>query len=215
MLGRRAQRTGHTHQLAAHRHSRRPRLRSRAGGVGTRRNGAEVADKHVHSLSLASMEPKRHNTRHAAARAAAAAFSSPSPSPPGSRSPQDPKSDMYESFQAWALKTYGDSAKTKTVTRRKYNRILKILKGEEQTSAENSKFRFWVKAKGFRIGPPHGHVSSTEQVLYIPCSKVPVSNFIFIFYCLYRYAFGGPFEGACMLRTGEGVDGTLFPRGVP
>lgn len=84
---------------------------------------------------------------------------------------------MYDAFQTWALKTYGDSAKTKTVTRRKYNRILKILKGEEQTSAENSKFRFWVKAKGFRIGPPHGHgVTNGEQVLYIPCSKIPVST---------------------------------------
>lgn len=126
---------------------------------------------------------RRHNTRHAAALAAAAVSGSDE-----SRTPSPDtmdKSEMYESFQAWALKTYGDSAKTKTVTRRKYNRILKILKGEELTNAENSKFRFWVKAKGFRVGPPAGHASSAkpgEQVLYIPCSKVPVS---FIFYCTY------------------------------
>ncbi|KAL1470745.1 hypothetical protein MTO96_024011 [Rhipicephalus appendiculatus] len=78
-------------------------------------------------------------------------------------------------------------AKTKTVTRKKYQRILKILKGEEQTSAENSKFRFWVKAKGFKMGLPPGHPqqsvhkaalaaaaakSPPEQLLFVPCSKV-------------------------------------------
>lgn len=96
---------------------------------------------------------------------------------------------MYEGFQAWALRTYGDSAKTKTVTRKKYQRILKILKGEEQTSAENSKFRFWVKAKGFKMGLPPGHPQQSvhkaalaaaaaktppEQLLFVPCSKVKV-----------------------------------------
>ncbi|KAH8031800.1 hypothetical protein HPB51_020918 [Rhipicephalus microplus] len=104
---------------------------------------------------------------------------------------------MYEGFQAWALRTYGDSAKTKTVTRKKYQRILKILKGEEQTSAENSKFRFWVKAKGFKMGLPPGHPQQSvhkaalaaaaaknppEQLLFVPCSKVK-SNFC----CITRY----------------------------
>ncbi|XP_064605935.1 nucleolar protein 4-like [Liolophura sinensis] len=59
---------------------------------------------------------------------------------------------MFQTFQSWALRNYGDSGKTKTVTRRKYERIIKILNGEEQSTAENSKFRFWVKAKGFRVG---------------------------------------------------------------
>ncbi|CAL1539609.1 unnamed protein product, partial [Lymnaea stagnalis] len=58
---------------------------------------------------------------------------------------------MYQTFQGWAIKNYGDSGKTKTVTRNKYHRIVRILTGEEQFSAENSKFRFWVKAKGFRL----------------------------------------------------------------
>ncbi|GIX79395.1 nucleolar protein 4 [Caerostris darwini] len=142
------------------------------------------------------MEKKRHNTRHAAALAAAAesftqssSSRSTTPSPSGHSSPASSpnmtssKTEMYESFQTWALKTYGDSAKTKTVTKKKYNRILKILRGEEQTNAENSKFRFWVKAKGFRIGPPAGYSSSaksSDQVLYIPCSKIPVSAKSFI-----------------------------------
>ncbi|RWS00435.1 Nucleolar protein 4-like protein, partial [Dinothrombium tinctorium] len=79
---------------------------------------------------------------------------------------------MYEAYQEWVSKTYGDSAKTKTVTRRKYNRIVKILKGEESTSIENSKFRFWVKAKGFKLGPvPNEANSCEEQVLFVPCTK--------------------------------------------
>lgn len=86
---------------------------------------------------------------------------------------------MYDAYQAWALKTYGDSAKTKTVTRRKYNRIMKILRGEESSSVENSKFRFWVKAKGFKIAPDISPDSSGEQVLYVPATKPGVSLLLF------------------------------------
>lgn len=90
---------------------------------------------------------------------------------------------MYEAYQEWASQTYGDSAKTKTVTKKKYNRIVKILKGEESSNVENSKFRFWVKAKGFKLGPvedgPHvndiGNNNLKEQVLYVPSCKVAVS----------------------------------------
>ena len=59
------------------------------------------------------------------------------------------RNELFETFQKWALKNYGDSGKTKTVTRRKHDRIVRVLTGEEHSSAENSKFRFWVKAKGF------------------------------------------------------------------
>lgn len=89
---------------------------------------------------------------------------------------------MYEAYQEWASRTYGDSAKTKTVTKKKYNRIVKILKGEESSNVENSKFRFWVKAKGFKLGPVEDGrhikdigISSKEQVLYVPSCKVAVS----------------------------------------
>lgn len=90
---------------------------------------------------------------------------------------------MYEAYQEWASRTYGDSAKTKTVTKKKYNRIVKILKGEESSNVENSKFRFWVKAKGFKLGPLEDtrHVNdvpssdSSEQVLYVPSCKLVVS----------------------------------------
>lgn len=55
---------------------------------------------------------------------------------------------IYELFQPWALKTYGDQAKTKTITLRKKARILKALEGKEHSRPDSSKFRFWVKTKG-------------------------------------------------------------------
>lgn len=69
----------------------------------------------------------------------------------------DPKLDLFTTYQPWVIQTYGDFAKTKTITLKKYHRILRTLKGEESTSADSSKFRFWVKAKGFLIGKPAGY----------------------------------------------------------
>lgn len=86
------------------------------------------------------------------------------------------KQEMYNTFQTWALQNYGDTGKTKTVTRKKYNRIVRILTGEEESSTENSKFRFWVKAKGFRLGPLNGHHGG-HNVLYVPV-KQAVSEFV-------------------------------------
>lgn len=69
----------------------------------------------------------------------------------------DCKSDMLSTYQPWVIQTYGDLAKTKTITIKKYARILRTLRGEEVVSADNSKFRFWVKAKGFHVGKPPGY----------------------------------------------------------
>lgn len=83
-------------------------------------------------------------------------------------------------YQDWAQRVYGDSAKTKTVTRKKYERIVRILNGEEPNNVENSKFRFWVKSKGFRLGAlsddqlPAG--DAFPDVLYVPCIKSTVSS---------------------------------------
>ena len=86
------------------------------------------------------------------------------------------RQEMYERFQSWASQNYGETGKTKTVTSRKYNRIIRILTGEEPASSENSKFRFWVKAKGFRLGPPPADEPNVaEQVLYVP-TKTAVSH---------------------------------------
>ncbi|XP_034242981.1 uncharacterized protein LOC117646254 [Thrips palmi] len=69
------------------------------------------------------------------------------------------KAEMISSYQPWVILTYGDAAKTKTITLAKYARIVRTLRGEEVNSAENSKFRFWVRSKGFRLGAPEpdGH----------------------------------------------------------
>lgn len=83
-------------------------------------------------------------------------------------------SSMYRTFQNWALKNYGDSGKTKTVTQNKYLKIVRILTGEEQFTAENSKFRFWVKAKGFRLSE-EGDVDKGLRILLVP-SKHMVSR---------------------------------------
>ena len=65
------------------------------------------------------------------------------------------------------LSTYGYAAKTKTITAKKYARIVALLrysngldKGSntgESTGSEAAKFRLWVKSKGFHLGPPAGH----------------------------------------------------------
>ncbi|CAL4072639.1 unnamed protein product, partial [Meganyctiphanes norvegica] len=64
---------------------------------------------------------------------------------------------MYDTYQPWVLQTYGDSAKTKTITRNKYQRILQILRGD-YIDNETSKFKLWCKGRGFRIGPPPGYI---------------------------------------------------------
>jgi len=61
---------------------------------------------------------------------------------------------MYARFRSWTLHNYGESGKTKTVTRSKYERVVALLSGAEPPTADNSKLRFWIKAKGFRLGYP-------------------------------------------------------------
>ncbi|KAM9198925.1 nucleolar protein 4 isoform 4-T4 [Mergus octosetaceus] len=79
--------------------------------------------------------------------------------------------DMYRQFQDWCLRTYGDSGKTKTVTRKKYERIVQLLNGSESSSTDNAKFKFWVKSKGFQLGNSDevsGGAGGGKQVLYVP-----------------------------------------------
>ncbi|KAM6349947.1 nucleolar protein 4 isoform 5-T5 [Podargus strigoides] len=78
---------------------------------------------------------------------------------------------MYRQFQDWCLRTYGDSGKTKTVTRKKYDRIVQLLNGSESSSTDNAKFKFWVKSKGFQLGSSDevsGGAGGGKQVLYVP-----------------------------------------------
>lgn len=101
--------------------------------------------------------------------------------------------EMVGAFQDWCLRTYGDSGKTKTVTRRKYNKILQtLLQGDEENSNGvflheksnnhiNAKFKFWVKSKGFQVGTLQDSrsASSDRPVLYVPIkATVSVSSSI-------------------------------------
>lgn len=96
-----------------------------------------------------------------------------------SRSPVVLGAEMFSEFQDWCLRTYGDSGKTKTVTRRKYNKIMQtLLQNEESDSMYvdnshiNAKFKFWVKSKGFQVGSnilgEHKKGASGKPVLYVP-----------------------------------------------
>ncbi|XP_036374902.1 nucleolar protein 4-like isoform X2 [Megalops cyprinoides] len=76
--------------------------------------------------------------------------------------------DMHRQFQDWCLRTYGDSGKTKTVTRKKYDRIVQLLNGSESNSSDNAKFKFWVKSKGFQLGVPDDIIGGEKQVLFVP-----------------------------------------------
>ncbi|KAM8830490.1 nucleolar protein 4-like b isoform 1-T5 [Synchiropus picturatus] len=100
---------------------------------------------------------------------------------PGSES-ADGGAEMFGEFKDWCLRTYGDSGKTKTVTRRKYNKILQtLLQGDEENSNGvflhekssihiNAKFKFWVKSKGFQVGTVQDgkNGASDRLVLYVP-----------------------------------------------
>uniref|UniRef100_T1JJP5 Nucleolar protein 4 n=1 Tax=Strigamia maritima TaxID=126957 RepID=T1JJP5_STRMM len=133
--------------------------------AGSRRRAAQIQARKRSETDVANKTPSASTSSAGIDSAGSASGTSPSR-----------RRDLQDSFHAWALKTYGDSAKTKTVTRKKHNRIVKILCGEEQNSAENSKFRFWVKAKGFRLGPlndasTNKSSKNQEHVLYVPCSQ--------------------------------------------
>ncbi len=91
---------------------------------------------------------------------------------------------MFDNYTPWVMATYGDSAKTKTITTRKYARIVALLRSLEKdsssggentgggSSSEAAKFRLWVKSKGFHLGPPAGHPDrdkpGSADLLYLP-----------------------------------------------
>ena len=42
------------------------------------------------------------------------------------------RQEMFDKFQPWVLATYGDSAKTKTITKKKARRIVKLLQSKDK-----------------------------------------------------------------------------------
>ncbi|TRY89867.1 hypothetical protein DNTS_030347 [Danionella cerebrum] len=96
-----------------------------------------------------------------------------------SRSPAASEAEALGDFQEWCLRTYGDSGKTKTVTRRKYNKILQTLQQSDDAESAciennhiNAKFKFWVKSKGFQVGKSDDGAERNgamdRPVLYVP-----------------------------------------------
>uniref|UniRef100_A0A8D0E234 Nucleolar protein 4 like n=1 Tax=Salvator merianae TaxID=96440 RepID=A0A8D0E234_SALMN len=117
----------------------------------------------------------------------------PPPPPPLLRSASGSRpgdSELGRQFRDWCLRTYGDSAKTKTVTRSKYQRIAEVLQGGGGGGGggEKGKFQFWVRSKGFRLGngsresPPAAKMG--QVVVYVP------------------------------VKTGTGADGLSEPEGI-
>lgn len=77
-------------------------------------------------------------------------------------------------YADWIRRQYsGPGCRAKIVGRTKYEQIVRAVRGELRRAAENSKFRFWVRAKGFRMGrpasdaavPAHGDDSDSLYVL--------------------------------------------------
>lgn len=65
-------------------------------------------------------------------------------------------------YAEWVRRQYdGPGCRAKIVGRVKYEQIVLAVHGELQRVADNSKFRFWVRAKGFRMGRP---VAGAAQV---------------------------------------------------
>lgn len=76
-------------------------------------------------------------------------------------------------YAEWVRRQYdGPGCRAKIVGRAKYEQIVRAVRGELRRAADNSKFRFWVRAKGFRMGRPapgSGGAQQTDDVdsLYV------------------------------------------------
>ena len=134
-----------------------------------------------------------------------------SPPAPGTADADDQSSAvhrqcaMYARFRSWTQRNYGEPGKTKTVTRAKYERVVAILSGAEPPTADNSKLRFWIKAKGFRLGypvdtDPPTVVNRTE--LYIPAKT---------WVCVYHAVPGPDLRGGGKLSSYPGASTTKGP----
>ncbi|OXB72796.1 UNVERIFIED_CONTAM: hypothetical protein H355_009095, partial [Colinus virginianus] len=121
--------------------------------------------------------------------------------------------DMYRQFQDWCLRTYGDSGKTKTVTRKKYERIVQLLNGSESSSTDNAKFKFWVKSKGFQLGGSDevsGGAGGGKQVLYVPVKTTEIQETV----DRPRVSFLSSSPALALMMDGVGVDEKLSLRRV-
>lgn len=89
----------------------------------------------------------------------------------------DQQQEQYEQqhrrwYAEWIRKQYdGPGCRAKIVGRAKYEQIVRAVRGELRRAADNSKFRFWVRAKGFRMGRPTSSGAAAQvddsAVLYV------------------------------------------------
>ena len=142
----------------------------------------------------AQVVPEIHMSHDPTQAQAAAALPPPAPPSPFLTAEQA-KETMQNQYVPWVMKTYGDTAKTKTITTKKYARIVALLRtycegprsvsdlvpggqmgpvavGVQGAGSEAAKFKLWVKSKGFHLGPPIGHPDSGkpdhDRILYLP-----------------------------------------------
>jgi len=89
----------------------------------------------------------------------------------------DQQQEQYEEqhrrwYAEWVRKQYdGPGCRAKIVGRAKYEQIVRAVRGELRRAADNSKFRFWVRAKGFRMGRPSSGSAAAQaddlDILYV------------------------------------------------
>lgn len=83
-----------------------------------------------------------------------------------------------EFFNSWVQKHYGHNSRTKTITKEKYEKIRKLIRGE--TCQVNAKFRFWVRSKGFRLlkqGSKDDVVDDKDGCLFVSLHAKEVGAF--------------------------------------
>ncbi|CRK89715.1 CLUMA_CG003482, isoform A [Clunio marinus] len=120
------------------------------------------------------------------------------------------KRKMYQIYQPWVIHTYGDLSKSKTITSKKQSRIVSALKGLETNRPDSSKFRFWVKSKGFMMQLPveFQHVKQNQIgddgcLLFIP-SKTDINNISYKRVAVVEYFFNIIYKVHCSVGEGEG-----------
>ncbi|CAG9802929.1 unnamed protein product [Chironomus riparius] len=121
------------------------------------------------------------------------------------------KSKMYQIYQPWVLHTYGDQSKSKTITLKKQSRIVSTLKGLEMNRPDSSKFRFWVKSKGFISELPKdfketkkSQVEEDGCLLFIPCKPDSSSISSYKRVAVVEYFFNIIYKVHCSVDEGEG-----------
>lgn len=82
---------------------------------------------------------------------------------------QDKHEEQHRRWYAeWIRRQYdGPGCRAKIVGRPKYEQIVRAVRGELRRAADNSKFRFWVRAKGFRMGRPTSGALDDPGSLYV------------------------------------------------